>query len=433
MEIVTTHKNTDFDALASTIAATLLYPGTIPVLPKNINPNVKAFLSIHKDIFGIRTPDEIDLNDISRLVVVDINRWDRLDKQMDILKQKDDLEVILWDHHTIKGDINPAWKCREEMGANITLMVRQLRKKKMALTPIQATLFLTGLYEDTGNLRFPSTKSEDAYAAAYLLERNADLNILNSFLRHPYGEKQKNILFEMLKSAERTQVNGYKISINKLQIKGHVSSLSVVVQMYREIVNVDAAFGIFTSKNKKKCMVIGRANADSLNIGAIMRNLGGGGHIGAGSAILKSVDPDTVEETIKDMIEGHQQLSAQLGDMMSFPVFTVSPDTSMKEVAIMLREKGCTGVPVVADEKIVGIISRRDFQKLRKDSALDAPVKAFMTTNVMTIEPGKSPVYAARLMVKHDIGRLPVVENGRIIGIVTRSDAMNYFYDLLPE
>jgi len=39
----------------------------------------------------------------------------------------------------------------------------------------------------------------------------------------------------------------------------------------------------------------------------------------------------------------------------------------------------------------------------------------------------------ARLMVKHDIGRLPVVENGRIIGIVTRSDAMAYFYDLLPD
>ncbi|CAB1077703.1 tRNA nucleotidyltransferase, A-adding (EC [Olavius algarvensis Delta 1 endosymbiont] len=40
---------------------------------------------------------------------------------------------------------------------------------------------------------------------------------------------------------------------------------------------------------------------------------------------------------------------------------------------------------------------------------------------------------AAQLMVKHDIGRLPVVENNRIIGIVTRSDAMLYFYDLLPD
>ena len=56
-----------------------------------------------------------------------------------------------------------------------------------------------------------------------------------------------------------------------------------------------------------------------------------------------------------------------------------------------------------------------------------------MTTNVITIEPGRSPMQAARLMIQHDIGRLPVVEGGRVIGIVTRSDTMRYFYDLLPE
>ena len=56
-----------------------------------------------------------------------------------------------------------------------------------------------------------------------------------------------------------------------------------------------------------------------------------------------------------------------------------------------------------------------------------------MSKEVKTIGPGKSPLEAARLMVKHDIGRLPVIEDGRIIGILTRSDAMRYFYDLLPD
>jgi CBS domain-containing protein len=60
-------------------------------------------------------------------------------------------------------------------------------------------------------------------------------------------------------------------------------------------------------------------------------------------------------------------------------------------------------------------------------------VKAFMKTDVITIAPGKSPTEAARLMVKYDIGRLPVVENENIIGILTRSDTMLYFYDLLPD
>ncbi len=432
MQIVTTHKNTDFDAFASTVAATVLYPGTIAVLPKSVNPNVKAFLSIHKNMLSIYTADEVDMNQVNHLIVVDVNRWDRLDG-MEKLKQKQGLEISLWDHHLNDGDIEANWKCREEMGANITLMIRKMREKNETLTPMLATLFLTGLYEDTGNLRFPSTKAEDAHAAAYLLEQFADLNVLNSFLRQPYGEKQKNILFEMLKTAGRTSVNEYNISFSKMDIEGHVGSLSVVIQMYREIMNVDAAFGIFSNREQNRCMVIGRSSLDSLDIGTIMRALGGGGHPGAGSAMLKTTDPDAVEAMITDLIQGNQQASVQIGDIMSFPVITVSPDTKMQEVAMILREKGCTGLPVIEGEKIIGIISRRDFRKVRKDSALNAPVKAFMSKNIITIEPGRSPMQAARLMVKHDVGRLPVVENGRVIGIITRSDAMNYFYDLLPN
>ena len=60
MIVITTHKNTDFDALASVMAMTLLIPGATPVIPKSINPNVKAFLSIHKDIFEYHTPDQVD-------------------------------------------------------------------------------------------------------------------------------------------------------------------------------------------------------------------------------------------------------------------------------------------------------------------------------------------------------------------------------------
>jgi len=133
------------------------------------------------------------------------------------------------------------------------------------------------------------------------------------------------------------------------------------------------------------------------------------------------------------LIVGKRQATVQISDLMSFPVITVTDGTPMKKVAEILKEKGCTGLPVVNGSRPVGMISRRDFRRIKKESQLTSPVKAFMTNNVLTIEPGKSPMQAARLMVKHDIGRLPVVENNRIIGIITRSDAMLYFYDLLPD
>ena len=432
MQIITTHKNTDFDALASVMAAHLLFPNAAPVLPKQINPNVKAFLSIHKEIFETYTPSQIDLEHVTRLIVVDVNRWERLDG-MKALQKLPGLETYLWDHHPNKGNIQATWACNEDMGATITLLIRQLKEKNKTITPFQATLFLAGLYEDTGNLTFSSTTAEDAYAAGFLLERKADLHIVSSFLRPAYGEKQKDILFKMLQNADRSKVGGYTVSLSRIDISGHVENLAVVVQMYREILNVDAAFGIFTTGHGGKCIVIGRSKAETLDIGSIMRGLGGGGHPGAGSALLKDANPDNVVELVAARMRGNQSFSVKIADLMSFPVVTVTSDMTMEAAAMLLREKGCTGVPVVENQKLVGIISRRDFRKIKKESQLAVPVKAYMSSRVITIGPDKNPMQAARLMVKYDIGRLPVVRKNRIIGIITRSDTMNYFYDQLPD
>jgi len=432
MKIITTHKGTDFDALASLVAATLVYPDAMPVLPKTINPNLKGFLSIHKDLFDFYSVNEIKLEEVDTLIVVDTNSWSRLEG-MNSLKERKDLEIILFDHH-VRGDIHAQREVREEIGATITLMVRELKSQRKLITPIQATLFLIGLYEDTGHLTFPSTLSEDAAAAAYLLDRKADLNILSTFLRQAYGKKQKDILFKMIQNAERREISHFSISISVMEIEGHIQNLSVVVQMYREIVNVDAAFGIFTDVERNRCMVIGRSNVDELNIGVIMRSMGGGGHPGAGSALLKATNPVVIEEMLVAMIEGNQQTSVMLSDIMSYPVRTVNQNVEVGDVAMILRELGCSGLPVVDDEdNIVGVISRRDFRKIRKSNHMQSPVKAFMSREVVSIAPDRSALDAARLMIKHDIGRVPVVDNGKLIGIVTRSDAMLYFYDLLPD
>jgi nanoRNase/pAp phosphatase (c-di-AMP/oligoRNAs hydrolase) len=383
-------------------------------------------------MFEFPRVDQVDLSDTESLVVVDTNAWRRLDC-LDELSEKKNLTIDLWDHHPDDGDLKPDWACIEPVGANITLMLRALKERRTLLTPIQATLFLIGLYEDTGSLTFPSSCAEDAYCAGYLLDRKADLSLVGHFLNPAYGQRQKDVLFELLKSARRSKVNGYRIAMGKLTVHGHVDNLAMVVHMYMNIANVDAAFGLFQSGAQNKCMVIGRAASEGLDVGGIMRRLGGGGHPAAGSAVLKGVNPDAIEEMIVALIAGNQQSSVKVSDLMSFPVFTVAADTSMAAAGKLLREKGCTGLPVVKDDRLVGILSRRDFKRLRKGSQLKSPVKAFMSSRIKTIRAGENPLRAAHIMIKYDIGRLPVVDNDRIIGIVTRTDTMRYFYDLLPD
>ena len=433
MKIITTHNSSDFDALASLVAATLIYPDAKPVLPNSINANLKAFLSIHKDLFDLWSAKEIDINEVDTLIAVDTHTWQRLDQRLSPLAKKDDLNIIVWDHHT-KGDMEAGDKHIRETGACVTMLVQEIEKTRKLITPIQATLFLMGLYEDTGNLSFPSTLAEDAYAAGYLLDRKADLNILTTFLKPAYGKKQKDILYEMIKRAERSEIKGFTLSLSEMEISGRVQNLAMVLQMYREIVNVDVAFGIFRDTERDKCMIIGRSGVDEVNIGFMMRSMGGGGHPGAGSALLKGTNTETVREMIMELLKGNQYSSVMLSDIMSYPVVTVNAKTPVEEVAMLLREMGCTGMPVVDDDdKLVGVISRRDFKKIRKSKQMQSPVKAIMSRNLITIPHSKSAIEAARLMIKHDIGRIPVMEDEKIIGIITRSDAMLYFYDLLPD
>ncbi len=432
MEIIVSHKNMDFDALASVVGASLLHPEAQPVISANVNPNVRGFLSLHKDLFQFELARDLDLERVERLIVVDANRWSRLDG-MRPLSERDDLEVHVWDHHPDPSDIDAAWSRQENIGAASSLLVEELRKREAEISSIHATLLLAGIYEDTGHLTFPSTTPRDLRAAAFLLERCADLKVIQTILRPTYGPKQKDILFKMLADSKRDRLNGRRMSIAKVDVEGHIPGLAEVVSMYRNIVNVDVAFGIFRDARTDRCMVIGRSGTDSFDVGAVMRVLGGGGHSGAGSAMVKSATPDGIEVWLSEVIKDYRQLPIQISDLMSFPVESVAPTTTLEEASAIMEEKNYSGMPVLEDEKLIGIISRRDFNKVKKDTDWRFPVKAYMSHKVITVTPMHSVAEAMRILIKHDIGRLPVVEDDRMIGIISRSDAMIYYYDLIPD
>jgi CBS domain-containing protein len=331
-------------------------------------------------------------------------------------------------------DIEPNWACQEPVGATITLLVREMRQRDITLNPLDSTVFLIGLYEDTGHLTYPSTTPEDARAAAYLLENKADLHVAGFFLNPPYEENQKEVLFEMMKRTEKLHINGLSVGFNIVRLERKVSNLSAIVDMYRKIVNVDALFVIVASGERFN-NIIGRSGDENIDVGQLLTAFGGGGHAGAGSASVKAseMEPEGIRERLLTMLTALKRESISIADLMSFPVISVTPDTSMREVRELMAQEKIRGVMVADEEEIFGIIVVWDLKKVKKEKQWDAPVKAFMARNVITVGPGESPTVAARLMIDNDVGHLPVVQNDKMIGIVTRSDILTYFYDLLPE
>ena len=108
MQIIVTHKSTDFDGLASLIGASLIYPEALPVLPRVVNPNVRAFLSIHKDILRTVEPGDIDYDAVDRLIVVDTGVWNRLEVPPG-LRDRAGVDLVLWDHHVNHSAIQARW------------------------------------------------------------------------------------------------------------------------------------------------------------------------------------------------------------------------------------------------------------------------------------------------------------------------------------
>jgi tRNA nucleotidyltransferase (CCA-adding enzyme) len=171
---------------------------------------------------------------------------------------------------------------------------------------------------------------------------------------------------------------------------------------------------------------------NTVPIGAILEGLGGGGHAGAGSA---SVRDSSLEEVVSRLHEGVDRCCRRpqiVRDLMSSPVRTVGPDTPIAELASALREWGHTGAPVVEDGKLVGVISRRDVERAQREGSGSLSVKSCMAHRVLSVDPDATLQDALDQMQSHNIGRLPVLDGTRVIGILSREDVLGYLYEQSP-
>jgi CBS domain-containing protein len=103
---------------------------------------------------------------------------------------------------------------------------------------------------------------------------------------------------------------------------------------------------------------------------------------------------------------------------------TVSPNDSIQNAACIMRDEDAGAVPVVDNGRAVGIVTDRDIvvRVVAEGGQLNRPVRDIVTGNLVSATPDMSTREAAELMSEHQIRRLPVVENERLVGIVSIGD-----------
>ncbi len=434
MEIITSHLNADFDALASMVAAKKFYPEAELVFAGSQEKGLRDFLAQEfQDLYTFKRLKHIRLEEVSRLIVVDTRQPNRLGKLQECLRNPG-IEVHLYDHHPdSSGDIKGDREVVEPFGSTSTIFTRLFKERGVDLSRDEATLLALGIYEDTGSFMHASTTAEDLQAAAWLLGHGANLDIISQFVSQDLSARQVGMLGNLLKNATTYTIQSIEIVITKLTLQEYVDSFAVILHRLMVMENLDVLFGLVCMG--ERIYLIARSRIPEVNVGQVARDFGGGGHASAASATVKNMTLFEAEEHLVHLLHRYVQPRAIAGEIMSSPVITITPDITINEANDLLTRYNITVLPVISGDTdstdansppdILGMISRRVVEKAIFHKLGHLPVGDYMTTEIATLTSTATLADIQELIIGHRQRLIPVVERNKVQGVITRTDLLN--------
>lgn len=434
--IVVGHANPDFDAYASTVAATKLYAGSRGVFLGTQNSNVREFDALHREFFDFVELKGLDLSSIERLIMVDTRDPGRLG-ELAAVAMDPNVEVIVYDHHPpMADDIGRGEDRSEETGATTSVLAHELRERGISVTPLEASVMALGIHEDTGSLTYPGSTAYDADALAFLMAQGADIEVVNQFLYRTLSPQQRELLDALTDSLEIWEVHGRKVAVGIAHAQHYVDSAGVVTHYIVEDLGHRVAVAVVQMPGRTQ--VVGRSRLHEVDIGRVLAHLGGGGHAQAASAALH-IPVAEVLPLLRSALEAEMPSPLTARDIMSFPVRTATPEMTMRAAGELMLRWGHGALPIVESQRLVGLVTRKDVDKAVRHGLGHAPVKGFMARNIVTATPKTDLEALERRLTSESIGRIPIVEGERVVGIVTRKDVLraehgdSYIDHGLPE
>ncbi|MGY4689519.1 CBS domain-containing protein [Salibacterium sp. K-3] len=426
MEVILSHENMDFDALASIAAASALYPQAVMVLSRQQSEQVKEYLAIYRDHFPFVPEEEVTWDETEHIIITDTPSLDRTPAAF---MADRDIPVTVYDHHPLREEEkrNGTVYYLDTTGACITILLEEWMKREWIPSESETSLFALGLYTDTGSFSYPGTTLRDLKAGVFLMEHGLNLSLVQQFSEDTLSSRQQQVFQEYLSSAENIEEKGLDIVIAGLETEDYVGSLNVITSRLLETTGADAVITVTGMKNK--VFIIGRSTTARIDLGSLMHTFGGGGHEQAASASVKGASASNIQKKVKQYLLTSISAPLTAETIMSAPVKTITADIRVDEAKRRLIHYGHNGFPVVDEQDIlIGIISRRDIDKAVQHQLGHAPVKGYMSTNCITVSKTTSFEAIQDVFIRHNIGRVPVLDHGNIIGIVSRTDVIEQLH-----
>ncbi len=428
MKIILTHDNGDFDAIACMVAAKKLYPDAVPVMPSSLEKNVRDFLKESGYEIEFISSSEIRPEHVELIVYVDSKRIDRSKVLKEILEVKRP-EIHIYDHHPAHPkNVKGDVEILEETGACITILVNILKKTGINITKEEATIFALGLYEDTGFFTFTSTTPKDLDIGAYLLSKGADLNMVSDYLKRDLTPEQIELLNEMIKNLEVMNIAGIDVGITQISRDKYVGDLAVLAHKLRDIKSLTSLFVL--ARMDDKITLIARSRTDALDVGEIATEFGGGGHSTAASASIKDLTLNQVREKLIFLIKKKLETTRTAKDAMTSPPIIAFPDLTLKEAEKIMVRYNINSLPVVDKGKVVGIITRQTVERAIHHGLYDEKVEDYMNTEFEVAYVDTPIKELEDMMLSAQQRMIPILNRkGVLVGVVTRGELLKVLYE----
>jgi len=428
LTVITTHINADFDAMASLLAAQKLYPEAVVVFPGSQERNLRNFfVDSMVYLFNMANIKAIDFDQVKRLVLVDTRQAKRIGKMADLLKRPG-LEIHIYDHHpSASNDIEGHYIVHEPTGANITLLVEKLREKGLSVTADEATIMGLGLYEDTGSFTFPSTTERDFRAAAWLLSKGANLNIITNLITREITSEQVSLLNDLFQRAIRHHIHGIEVVVTSVSTPHYMPDFAFLVHKMMRMEDIDAIFAIARMDNK--IHIVARSRVPEVNAGLVLSEFGGGGHAYAAAASVKKKALAQTEHELVDTLYARVKPKRKASDVMSAPPIFVDADRSCAQAAELLNRYNINALLVIQTirnhPKLMGYITRQVIEKALYHHLDAVQVSEYMTTDIAQVAPDADLDEIQEKIIENKQRILPVVDPSGVMGVITRTDLLN--------
>ncbi len=427
MKIIVGHSNLDLDCIGSMVLARYIFPDHKPVMSRLVHPSARNLYNLYHYHLNFMASADLKGETVERMVIVDTRVFSRVKEYFEIIENEvKDIEIF--DHHSSgESDIANAVVHEGDYGSNTTMIGMELIDRGMPVSSKDATIALTGIYADTGGFVYDTVREADFRVASYLLKNGAEIKLVNNFLKSMKDKYQLSLFHDIMNTLVWQSIKGHQLIFSYFSMEKQVGGLSEVIEEIFNIENPDAIFGVFYFEKPDNTIIIARSQKSIIDLNEILKPFGGGGHAKAASALIKKEKGRVVFANLLKHLDAHLDEAVTGAQIMSRKVASINENWSLVEASMFLEELDLSGAPVFNDNnELAGMLTLRDIMKGRKNDQMNNPVKGYMKTKLITCTPEATMRDIEDLMFINGIGHLPVLDQGDLVGIITRTDLLRF-------